>query len=70
VDRVRIPWKEEWQDRPIFRSVEGVKVSLKKALRYSKTRDDLVRLGRALGFAKILEFYDIRRGSGKRLNGK
>ncbi|KAH7304408.1 hypothetical protein B0I35DRAFT_328326, partial [Stachybotrys elegans] len=70
VDRVRIPWKAKWQDRAIFRSIEGLEVSASKALKYGRTRDDLVRLGRALGYAKILQFYDIRRGSGKKLNGE
>ncbi|KAH6883990.1 hypothetical protein B0T10DRAFT_580175 [Thelonectria olida] len=67
-DRLKIPWKEEWRGRPIFRDVDGLKVSLEKALKYCKTRGDLIRLGRALGYAKRLEFYDIRRGSGKKLN--
>ncbi|KFA67529.1 hypothetical protein S40285_10934 [Stachybotrys chlorohalonatus IBT 40285] len=29
--------------------MEGLEVSANKALKYSRTRDDLVRLGRALG---------------------
>ncbi|KAI5459500.1 hypothetical protein BGZ63DRAFT_448187 [Mariannaea sp. PMI_226] len=70
MDRVKIPWKEEWRGRPIFRDVDGLKVSLEKALKYCKTRGDLIRLGRALGYAKRLEFYDIRRGSGKKLHEK
>jgi hypothetical protein len=28
----------------------------------------LIRLGRAVGFEKQLEWYDLRRGSGKKLN--
>ncbi|KAK7997835.1 MFS general substrate transporter [Apiospora arundinis] len=70
-DRLKLRWKEEWLDRPIFRDVElanGVKISLTKALKYKKVRDHLVRLGIALGYAKRLEFYDIRRGSGKKLH--
>ncbi|KAK7937639.1 uncharacterized protein PG986_014507 [Apiospora aurea] len=70
-DRLKLRWKEECLDRPIFRDVElanGVKISLAKALTYKKVRDHLVRLGRALGYAKRLEFYDIRRGSGKKLH--
>ncbi|KAK8092701.1 uncharacterized protein PG998_014742 [Apiospora kogelbergensis] len=43
-------------------------ISLTKALKYKKVRDHLVRLGIALGYAKRLEFYDIRRGSGKKLH--
>lgn len=71
-DRLRLVWKDEWQDRPVFRDVvsaHGTQVSLEKALPYAKTRGHLIRLGRALGYAKKLEFYDIRRGSGKKLNG-
>ncbi|KAI5465089.1 hypothetical protein BGZ63DRAFT_351240 [Mariannaea sp. PMI_226] len=62
MDRVRIPWKEEWRRRPIFRDVDGL------ALKYYKARGHLIRVGRALGYAKKLEWYDIRRGSGKRLH--
>lgn len=72
-DRLRLVWKEEWQNRPVFRDVVsayGTRVSLEKALPYAKTRGHLIRLGRALGYAKKLEFYDIRRGSGKKLNGR
>ncbi|KAH7305347.1 hypothetical protein B0I35DRAFT_362314, partial [Stachybotrys elegans] len=68
VDWVRILWKAKWEDRAIFRSMEGLEVLASKALKYGRTRGDLVRLGRALGYAKILQFYDIRRGSGKKLN--
>jgi len=54
-DRLKLRWKEEWLDRPIFRDVElanGVKISLTKALKYKKVRDHLVRLGRALDTPK------------------
>ncbi|RXG41793.1 hypothetical protein VDGE_30545 [Verticillium dahliae] len=61
-------WKEDWRERPIFRDTDGLQVALDKALTYCKTRGDLIRLGRALGYAKKLEFYDLRRGSGKKLN--
>ncbi|CRK25088.1 hypothetical protein BN1708_014133 [Verticillium longisporum] len=67
-DRLRLMWKEDWRERPIFRDTDGLQVALDKALTYGKTRDDLIRLGRALGYAKKLEFYDLRRGSGKKLN--
>ncbi|KAH7363524.1 hypothetical protein B0T11DRAFT_353822, partial [Plectosphaerella cucumerina] len=67
-DRLRLMWKTEWAERPIFRNTEGFQVALEEALTYSKTRGHLIRLGRALGYAKKLEFYDLRRGSGKKLN--
>ncbi|KAM9884307.1 hypothetical protein VDGL01_01468 [Verticillium dahliae] len=67
-DRLRLLWKRDWAERPIFRTTEGLQMALDKALTYSKTRGHLIRLGRALGYAKKLEFYDLRRGSGKKLN--
>jgi hypothetical protein len=73
-DRIRLKWSDEWAKRPIFRDVEktlaGVRISNTKALDYSKHRHHFIRLGRTCGFRKLLEFYDLRRGSGKRLNGK
>ncbi len=72
-DRLRLQWKKEWQDRPLFRDVEdteeGICIALDKALSYQKERRHLIRLGRAIGIAKALEWYDLRRGSGKKLNG-
>ena len=72
-DRLRLQWKEEWLNRPIFRDVEdteeGICIALDKALTYQKERRHLIRLGRAIGIAKALEWYDLRRGSGKKLNG-
>jgi hypothetical protein len=47
-----------------------VRISKTKALEYSKHQHHFVRLGRTCGFRKRLEFYDLRRASGKRLNGK
>ncbi|EGY18660.1 uncharacterized protein VDAG_09186 [Verticillium dahliae VdLs.17] len=68
-DRLRLLWKKDWAERPIFRTTEGLHMAIDKALTYCKTRGHLIRLGRALGYAKKLEFYDLRRGSGKKLNG-
>jgi hypothetical protein len=73
-DRLRLRWKKEWRKRPVFRDVEatelGIQIALDKALRYQTERDHLIRLGRGIGIAKQLEWYDLRRGSGKKLNGK
>jgi len=73
-DRLRLRWKEEWCNRPVFRNVEpsanGVRVARDKPLPYSKERGHLIRLGRSIGLAKALEWYDLRRGSGKKLNGR
>ncbi len=73
-DRIRLQWDEDWAQRPVFRDVEhtanGIRVSKTKALDYSKHRHHLIRLGRTSGFKKKLEFYDLRRASGKRLKGR
>ena len=73
-DRVRLLWKNEWRERPIFRDVrhtaEGVCVAADKALQYAKERHHFIRLGRSCGYAKKLEFYDLCRASGKKLNGE
>lgn len=73
-DRLRLPWKDEWLNRPVFRDIEpspqGIQVADKKALSYSRERRHLIRLGRSVGLEKSLEWYDLRRGSGKKLNGK
>src|SRR3954465_2539276 len=61
-------------NRPVFRDVKpsanGVRVARDKPLPYSKERGHLIRLGRSIGLAKALEWYDLRRGSGKKLNGR
>ncbi|CAK7238221.1 hypothetical protein SEUCBS140593_010447 [Sporothrix eucalyptigena] len=72
-DRLRLPWKDEWLGRPVFRTIEpspqGTKVADQKALSYLQERKHLMRLGRSVGLEKTLEWYDLRRGSGKKLNG-
>ena len=54
-DRLRLRWKEEWCNRPVFRDVEpsanGVRVARDKPLPYSKERGHLIRLGRSIGLA-------------------
>ncbi|KAJ6443703.1 hypothetical protein O9K51_04882 [Purpureocillium lavendulum] len=71
-DRIRLLWKKEWLKRPVFRDVEatedGIQISANRALDYRKERQHLIRLGRAIGIEKQLEWYDLRRGSGKKLN--
>jgi hypothetical protein len=72
-DRIRLQWDDKWAERPVFRDVEhtanGVRLSKTKSLQYSKHRQHFIRLGRTCGFEKRLEFYDLRRASGKKLNG-
>ncbi|TVY83408.1 hypothetical protein LSUE1_G002969 [Lachnellula suecica] len=71
-DRIRLKWNSDWAGRPVFRDVEktadGTRISQTRALQYPKHRHHFVRLGRSCGYRKRLEFYDLRRGSGKRLN--
>jgi hypothetical protein len=73
-DRIRLRWKGSWAETPIFRDVEhtanGIRVSLTKPLQYAKHRSHWVRLGRTCGFEKKLEFYDLRRASGKELTSE
>ena len=73
-DRIRVLWKKEWLKRPVFRDVEdtgeGIRISPHRALPYRKERTHLIRLGRSIGIEKQLEWYDLRRGSGKKLNGE
>ena len=73
-DRIRLQWNEDWAQAPVFRDIEhttsGIRVSRVKALDYAKHRHHLIRLGRTSGFEKKLEFYDLRRASGKRLKGR
>lgn len=72
-DRIRVYWKEEWLKRPVFRGIEGtdhnIQISLDKPFSYDSARKHLIRLGRSIGVEKELEWYDVRRGSGKKLNG-
>ena len=72
--RMHLKWKTEWAERPIFRDVEatptGVRISENKHLQYSKHRYHFIHLGCACGFEKVLQFYDLRRASGKKITGK
>jgi hypothetical protein len=73
-DRIILPWKSEWRETPIVRALQGrgknVSLALDRAFQYGKARRCLIRLGRAVGFEKQLEWYDLRRGSGKKLHSK
>lgn len=72
-DRIRLRWDQTWAQQPIFRDIEhtsqGLRISKTKSLQYGKHRYHFIRLGRTCGFEKQLEFYDLRRGSGKNLTG-
>jgi hypothetical protein len=71
-DRIRLKWDKEWARRPIFRHVApgGAGISQTRAISYQKHRYYFIRLGRTCGYRKKLQFYDLRRGSGKMLNGR
>ena len=73
-DRIPLQWKESWAETLIFRDVEntanGFRVSPNKPLQYNKHRHHFIRLGRTCGFKKKLEFYDLRRASGKELTSE
>jgi hypothetical protein len=73
-DRISLKWDNEEAKQLIFRDVEHtpnrVRISKTKALEYAKHQYHFIRLGRTGGFAKRLKIYDLRRTSGKRLNGK
>ncbi|KAI9763366.1 MAG: hypothetical protein M1840_000558 [Geoglossum simile] len=69
--RMHLKWKTKWGERPIFRDTEstsiGVRISKSRPLQYQKHRHHFIRLGRACGFEKVLQFYDLRRASGKKI---
>jgi hypothetical protein len=72
--RMHLKWKTKWAEHPIFHNVKvtstGVWLSETRSLQYPKHRHHFVRLGRACGFEKVLQFYDLRRASGKKITGK
>lgn len=74
MNKLRIPWKMEWRDRPLFRDTErdmyGLRISDTAELPYYKLRNQIVRLGITLGLEHLLQWYDLRRAGGKKLTGK
>jgi hypothetical protein len=60
-DFARLHFKKKKYNQPIFRDIEemmnGIRVSDKKALKYTKSCDTFVQLGHVAGFEEILEFY-------------
>ncbi|KAK3934868.1 hypothetical protein QBC46DRAFT_367938 [Diplogelasinospora grovesii] len=70
--RMVLKWKEEWRDKPIFRDIQGrganMDIASDRTFTYSRARIILIKLGRALGYEKVLEWYDLHRRSGKKLN--
>jgi hypothetical protein len=70
---MKLKFKESMLGVPIFRqavsSINGVRTSPTKALRYFTFLYYLQRLGMTTGFMQILAPYDIRRGTGNELDG-
>ena len=70
---LQLRWKKSTLDTPIFRqaipSTAGIQTSPSKALRYHTYLYYLQRLGLATGFMQILAPYDIRRGTGNKVDG-
>jgi len=70
---LHLRWKKSILKTPIFRqavpSVNGVRTSDTKALRYHTYLYYLQQLGFAVGFPQILAPYDIRRGAGEAVDG-
>ena len=70
---LQLKFKKEMLGKPIFRraesTIDGVRTSVTKALRYHTFLYYHQRLGKATGFPQILKPYDIRRGTGNALDG-
>jgi len=70
---LQLKFKKEMLGIPIFRqaesTIDGVRTSPTKALRYHTFLYYLQRLGRATGFPQLLKPYDLRRGTGNALDG-
>lgn len=67
LDRLRLDWKSEWLDRPVFRQMKRQPCE-DAHYQYPQGRNALIRLGYSCGYANTLGFYDFRRASGKKLN--
>ncbi|KAI9759771.1 MAG: hypothetical protein M1840_003088 [Geoglossum simile] len=68
---MHLRWKTKWAEYPIFRDTETTSTSVRvfesKPLQYQKHRHYFIRIGRACGFEKVLQFYDLRQASGKKI---
>ncbi|KAJ2984138.1 hypothetical protein NUW58_g6135 [Xylaria curta] len=65
-DRRTLYWKEDWKEQYVFRKMDSP--SSVAPYQYGQAYHAFTRLGRSCGYAYVLNFYDIRRASGKRLN--
>jgi hypothetical protein len=66
-------WKKEALDRPFFADVKcivgGARILKETPFPYAKYRNIFKRLGREAGFSQEVNLYQIRRASGRNLNG-
>ena len=73
-DTIKLKCKKSFMTLPIFRDIEktaqGLRVSESKACPYHKYRDRFVWLGQVAGFENSLELYQVRRASGRNINGE
>jgi hypothetical protein len=71
---MRLRWKPDWENKPVFRQAvatpDGVQTSRDEPLRYHTFLYYLQRLGMMAGMMKILNPYNIRRGTGEAVDGK
>jgi len=71
---MRLRWKASWENKPVFRQAvptsDGVQTSKDEPLRYHTFLYYLQRLGMMAGMMKILNPYNIRRGTGEAVDSE
>lgn len=71
-DVLKLKWKDELLNQPIFCNFKQARTSIHllkgEIFPYAKYRDIFVRLGRVAGFEHPLELYQLRRASGRNIN--
>lgn len=67
-DRHILLWKAEWREQYVFRKMDSSSATIPYS--YNQAYDAFQRLGKSCGYARRLNFYHIRRASGKLLNEK
>jgi hypothetical protein len=70
---LRFRWKKELLHRPFFTDVKhtvgGAHIQKEKPFPYAKYQHIFQRMGREAGFESSVNLYQIRRASGRNLNG-
>lgn len=70
---LRLRWKEEVLHRPFFTDVKhtvgGARIQKETPFPYTKYQGIFKRLGREAGFELPVNLYQIRRASGRNING-